>query len=136
MLKLQERAKHSNFGQCNECADIKEKWAAFRKSCSQYTVSEVAVMKHTLFQHLQDMRAERRAAMKMHQGCAGHRDWLFKHDDKCGSIYTHLPSPKGANFGCSAFFASLLRNLEIGTLGSVVYRQTDGGSDNDAVITH
>eukprot|EP00965_Chrysotila_dentata_P203929 6182032-Pleurochrysis_carterae.AAC.4 len=133
-------------------------------------------MKQTLFAHLHDMRAERRAAMNMHQECAGHRAWLFEHDDKCGSIYTHLPCPKGsretaastssrwkyrtamqanlypnallrfslvppcvrtgANFGCSAFFASLVRNQELGTLGSVVYRQTDGGSDSDAVITH
>eukprot|EP00965_Chrysotila_dentata_P168714 5571764-Pleurochrysis_carterae.AAC.1 len=42
----------------------------------------------------------------------------------------------GANFGCIAFFASLLRNQQKGMLGSVVYRQTDGGSDNDADITH
>eukprot|EP00965_Chrysotila_dentata_P063945 2118823-Pleurochrysis_carterae.AAC.1 len=42
----------------------------------------------------------------------------------------------GANFGCSSFFATLLRCQEMGKLGSVVYRQTDGGSDNDAVVTH
>eukprot|EP00965_Chrysotila_dentata_P172736 5700441-Pleurochrysis_carterae.AAC.1 len=24
----------------------------------------------------------------------------------------------------------------MGTLGSIVYRQTDGGSDNDAIVTH
>eukprot|EP00965_Chrysotila_dentata_P123592 4086144-Pleurochrysis_carterae.AAC.3 len=102
MLKLQERAKHSNFGQCNECAE-KEKWAAFRKSTAQYTASEVIAMKEALFQHLHDMRAERRAAMNIHQKCAGHRDWLFEYDDKCGSIYTHLPSPnKGeGEFSCT-----------------------------------
>eukprot|EP00965_Chrysotila_dentata_P154278 5098848-Pleurochrysis_carterae.AAC.1 len=38
----------------------------------------------------------------------------------------------GANFGCTAFFSSVLRNYEMGKLGSVIYRQTDGGSDNDA----
>eukprot|EP00965_Chrysotila_dentata_P043245 1436986-Pleurochrysis_carterae.AAC.1 len=42
----------------------------------------------------------------------------------------------GANFGGTAFFASLLRHQEKGTLGSDVYRQTDGGSDNDSIITH
>eukprot|EP00965_Chrysotila_dentata_P158705 5242459-Pleurochrysis_carterae.AAC.1 len=42
----------------------------------------------------------------------------------------------GANLGCTAFFASLLRHQEKGTLGSIVYRQTDDGSDNDATITH
>eukprot|EP00965_Chrysotila_dentata_P203928 6182032-Pleurochrysis_carterae.AAC.3 len=34
MLKLQERVKPFNFGQCNECADIKEKWTEFRKSAA------------------------------------------------------------------------------------------------------
>eukprot|EP00965_Chrysotila_dentata_P206634 6183650-Pleurochrysis_carterae.AAC.1 len=42
----------------------------------------------------------------------------------------------GANFGCTAFFATLLRCEEMGKLGKVIYRQTDGGSDNDAVVTH
>eukprot|EP00965_Chrysotila_dentata_P256950 6212728-Pleurochrysis_carterae.AAC.1 len=41
----------------------------------------------------------------------------------------------GANFGLTSFFASLVRIEELGKLGDTIYRQTDGGSDNDAIIT-
>ena len=43
---------------------------------------------------------------------------------------------KGGNFGCTAHFSSLLRMHELGVLGSVQIRQTDGGPDNDCATTH
>ena len=43
---------------------------------------------------------------------------------------------KGANFGCTAFFASLIRLEELDKLGEEAVRQTDSGPDNDAKRTH
>eukprot|EP00965_Chrysotila_dentata_P240367 6203667-Pleurochrysis_carterae.AAC.1 len=94
-LSLRERAKHSNFGKCNECEAVKVAWESLRRSAKSYTIAEVADIKRDLFRHLHEMRAERRKAMSLHQECVGRSDWLFEYDDKCGSQYTHLPSPKG-----------------------------------------
>ena len=43
---------------------------------------------------------------------------------------------KGCNFGCTAFFSSLVRLAALGRLSEHVVRQTDSGSDNDAKATH
>eukprot|EP00965_Chrysotila_dentata_P224620 6194287-Pleurochrysis_carterae.AAC.1 len=45
----------------------------------------------------------------------------------------------GSNFGCSAFVFSLFRLIELGKLDSRaerIVRQTDGGPDNVAWVTH
>ena len=42
----------------------------------------------------------------------------------------------GFNFGTTAFFDGLARCAEKGKLGKHVYRQTDGGSDNECKETH
>ena len=48
-----------------------------------------------------------------------------------------LPSViKGGNFGCTAYFSSLVRLNELGRLGSDSVRQTDSGPDNDCKVTH
>jgi hypothetical protein len=43
---------------------------------------------------------------------------------------------KGGNFGCTAYFSSLIRLQELGKLGSHLVRQTDSGPDNDCKATH
>lgn len=48
-------------------------------------------IKHQIFSHMADVRAERRRAMKIAQDCAAKSGWLFQYDDKCGSNYLHLP---------------------------------------------
>ena len=46
---------------------------------------------------------ERRQAQLMHQECAGHPDWLFEYDDKCGSQYIWMPYPQtGRESGSNA----------------------------------
>tara|TARA_B110001452_G_scaffold101705_1_gene84383 strand:+ start:387 stop:3554 length:3168 start_codon:yes stop_codon:yes gene_type:complete len=48
-----------------------------------------------------------------------------------------LPSiVKGGNFGCSAYFSSVVRLAELNELGKELFRQTDSGSDNDCSVTH
>ena len=42
----------------------------------------------------------------------------------------------GVNFGCSAYFSSLVRAAELGILGEDTTRQTDSGPDIDAKETH
>eukprot|EP00965_Chrysotila_dentata_P130651 4319732-Pleurochrysis_carterae.AAC.1 len=61
---------------------------------------------------------------------------IFTQTCCCGSAWCPPCVRTGANFYSSVFCASLLRNHELGTLGKLVYRQTDGGSDNDVIITH
>jgi hypothetical protein len=43
---------------------------------------------------------------------------------------------KGGNFGCTAYFSSLVRMEELGMLGEEHIRQTDSGPDNDCKTTH
>eukprot|EP00965_Chrysotila_dentata_P258554 6213261-Pleurochrysis_carterae.AAC.1 len=99
MLTLKERANHSNFGKCDECADIGLKWAEFRANAKRYTTSEVIEMKRELFKHLHVMRAERRAAMALQRHCAGENtqqlvdaralNLQFKHAKKTRLINFH-----------------------------------------------
>eukprot|EP00965_Chrysotila_dentata_P252979 6210985-Pleurochrysis_carterae.AAC.2 len=98
LLSTRLRASHSNFGVCPDCEDIKTRRGAFRKESANYTRSEVITMKEELFKHVHEMRKERVAAMAIHRECVGLKEWLFEYDDKCGSHYTFLPSPKGVNF--------------------------------------
>ena len=43
---------------------------------------------------------------------------------------------KGGNFGCTAYFSSLVRMHDLGKLGHHAVRQTDSGPDNDCKTTH
>jgi len=43
---------------------------------------------------------------------------------------------KGGNFGCTAYFSSLVRMEELGMLEEENTRQTDSGPDNDCKTTH
>ena len=42
----------------------------------------------------------------------------------------------GASFGCTAYLTGLLQMHAMGKLGNEQVRQTDGGPDNDAKVTH
>lgn len=42
----------------------------------------------------------------------------------------------GANFGCTALFATCLRLKEMGKLGHTFVRMSDGGPDNNSATTH
>lgn len=42
----------------------------------------------------------------------------------------------GANFGCTALFGFWLRTKQLGKLPHSFVRMSDGGSDNDASVTH
>eukprot|EP00965_Chrysotila_dentata_P165272 5457390-Pleurochrysis_carterae.AAC.1 len=73
-------------------------------------------MKAQLSNHVYDMRKERMAAMTLHRECVGWTEWLFQYDDKCGSHYTFLPSPKGVLLHrrvsfCAAFCATCTRKF-------------------------
>lgn len=49
-------------------------------------------VKREIFQHIVEVRAERKLAMRMAQECNSKSGWLFQYDDKCGSKYLHLPA--------------------------------------------
>eukprot|EP00965_Chrysotila_dentata_P165938 5478516-Pleurochrysis_carterae.AAC.2 len=61
------RPNHSNFGSCNGCQDIKDRWATFRAQKAAFTADEAAATKAKLFKHAHNMRKERLAAMALHR---------------------------------------------------------------------
>ena len=94
-LTLQQRPKHANFGSCNECERDRARWQQFRTSASRGTLGDVEAMKRDIFMHVQEVKKERDVAMEMHQRAATSRRLSYEYDDKCGSSFLHLPSPKG-----------------------------------------
>eukprot|EP00965_Chrysotila_dentata_P083207 2745561-Pleurochrysis_carterae.AAC.1 len=85
-LSLRKRASHSNLAQCQKCADVKKRWLALR-TCKNCTLGNTEQMKREVFQHVDDVRRERQAAMNLHQQATQHSDWVYKYDDKCGSQF-------------------------------------------------
>ena len=99
-LSLRGRAKHSNFGSCDECDAAKRKWLTYRTSANRDRGDAEAV-KHDIFQHIHEVKRERHRAQEFHQMCSQRVGWLFEYDDKCGSSYMHLPAPRGGRFTAS-----------------------------------
>ena len=100
MLKLQKRAKHSNFGECVGCKKAKQDWAAHRRRPDR-TLGDDDAVKRTIFKHVYDVQRERKVAERWMQECVGRVSHLFTLDDKCGSQFLHLPSPSGGRFSAS-----------------------------------
>lgn len=48
-------------------------------------------LKAQIFQHMAEVRAERKRVLTMAQNCTLRSGWAFQYDDKCGSQYLHLP---------------------------------------------
>ena len=176
MLSLRERATHSNFASCSQCAKNKAAWIEFRtrmRGGSAANALDARQIKEQLHQHIREVKAQRTAMMRLAQECASRAGWLFGYDDACGSNFLYMPAAvrddgkdasrykyrfamqcnlypgallrcslilpcvvKGGNFGCTAYFSSLLRLQELGSLGSELVRQTDSGPDNDCKTTH
>lgn len=100
MLALKERAKHSNFGGCNECSAAKLKWAAYRTDRNR-TLGDAESIKREVFKHVHQMKLERQRCMEFHQMCSQHQGMIFEYDDKCGSQFLYLPSPRGGRFSAA-----------------------------------
>lgn len=76
-------------------------------------------VKMQIFEHLHEVKQERRLAMKLHQECVGRKGWQFAYDDKCGSEYVHLPAyarESGALQGRYKYRFGLQGNLTPGVL--------------------
>ena len=97
LLTLQKRAKHSNFGQCTQCQNSMARWVAHRTSPDRLLGDGEAV-KREIFQHLFEVKLERKQVESWMQNCAQRKGWFFTLDDKCGSSFLHLPSPSGGRF--------------------------------------
>ena len=100
MLKLQKRAKHSNFGECEGCKSARQAWADYRKRPNR-TLGDAEAIKRRLFKHVYDVQRERKVAERWMQECVGRANFLFELDDKCGSQFLHLPSPAGGRQSAS-----------------------------------
>lgn len=48
-------------------------------------------IKAQIFEHIAEVRAERKRVMVLAQNCSLRSGWAFQYDDKCGSQYLHLP---------------------------------------------
>jgi hypothetical protein len=93
MLRLVERASHSNFASCHTCADIKIRWVAFR-TAPRGTMMHVdpRVFKEELHVHIREVKAQRMKTMALTQECASTRGWSAEYDDGCGSGFMHAPN--------------------------------------------
>ena len=80
-LTLQRRAKHSNFGSCPLCDAAKQRWIEYRRKPNRVR-GDAEEIKQDIFQHLADVKTERKRAEAWHQMCAQRSDWLFEYDDK------------------------------------------------------
>ena len=108
LLTLQKRAQHSNFGSCTACDDAKKAWLTYRTSPDR-VLGDAESVKRKIFQHLYDVKLERKQVEAWMQMCSQRKGWFFTLDDKCGSNFLHLPSPWGGRFTAATQGATFLR---------------------------
>ena len=94
MLSLRERASHSNFSMCAQCAANKKRWIEYRQAppAKRAAMGRASDIKADIFAHIAKVKAERRRAQEMAQECANSTKAHFQYDDKLGSQYIHGPT--------------------------------------------
>ena len=101
-LSLAQRAQHSNFATCNECATCKQKWIEYRERGERCSGVDASSLKLELFGHIEQVKRERQVAMEMHQLAASRSHQTFEYDDKCGSEYCFQPTPGSRHTAATA----------------------------------
>eukprot|EP00965_Chrysotila_dentata_P262315 6214534-Pleurochrysis_carterae.AAC.1 len=77
LLSLRPRAKHSNFAQCDVCANARAAWLQYRSAKDRSKFGDVNEVKARLLRHVESVRKERQVAMDLHLLAAGRDDWQF-----------------------------------------------------------
>jgi hypothetical protein len=90
-LKCGRSARHSNFGECNECQERRKAWL----KAARYSGSDPDVVRdlyQAVLDHNSDWQKDRAEALLIRQRCF-HKDaeGIYQCDDKCGSYWESIP---------------------------------------------
>eukprot|EP00965_Chrysotila_dentata_P250116 6209261-Pleurochrysis_carterae.AAC.3 len=158
-FRLRPRPDHSNYAECQECRD--RRLRVEQLITEKAPMADIAAQRDKQMEHIQNMLTSLSATSQQswktrHTVLPRPFSPLMTSLAATGSSYPcrrmsalgrrrragGVVPPMlhtGSNFGCSAFCYSIYSLIELGKLNSSVervIRQTDGGSDNVAWVTH